>query len=77
MKKLGADKRVKIAAGFGGESETASHKGLPQGTFLNVPVGALSPNPYQPRQVFDEEALEALAESIRHKGVITPLMHLR
>ena len=73
MKKLGADKKVKIAAGFGGEYRAASHEGLPQGTFLNVPVGALSPNPYQPRQVFNEDELKALAESIRERGVITPL----
>lgn len=73
MKKLGADKKVKIAAGFGGDSGSASDQGLPQGTFLNVPVDALKPNPYQPRQVFNQEEMEALADSIRHQGVITPL----
>lgn len=73
MKKLGANKKVKIAAGFGGETGTSSHELLPQGSFLNVPVDALKPNPYQPRQVFNQEELEALAESIRHQGVITPL----
>ena len=31
------------------------------------------PNPEQPRQVFDEEALEELATSIRELGIIQPL----
>lgn len=73
MKKLGADKKVKVAAGFGGESRAAAERGPAQGTFLNVPVDALKPNPYQPRQLFNQEELESLAESIRDKGVLTPL----
>ena len=31
------------------------------------------PNPNQPRKVFDPNALEELAESIRLHGVITPI----
>lgn len=39
-----------------------------------VSVDHLQPGPHQPRQYFDEEALQALAESIRSQGVIQPLL---
>ena len=38
-----------------------------------LPIYKVEPNPDQPRQDFDEEELEALAESIRIHGVIQPL----
>lgn len=34
----------------------------------------LSPSPYQPRLDFDREALEALSQSVREKGVLQPLL---
>ena len=38
-----------------------------------IPIDQIMPNPEQPRQVFDEEALEELATSIREMGIIQPL----
>lgn len=38
-----------------------------------IPIESISTNPYQPRRVFEEEALEALAESIKMVGVIQPI----
>ena len=38
-----------------------------------LPIYKVEPNPDQPRQDFDEEELEALAESIRVHGIIQPL----
>ena len=38
-----------------------------------LPIYKVEPNPDQPRQDFDEEELEALADSIRIHGVIQPL----
>lgn len=38
-----------------------------------VELAKITPNPNQPRTLFDEEALEELAESIRTLGVIQPL----
>ena len=35
---------------------------------------AIRPNPQQPREHFDEEALAALAESIREVGVLQPVL---
>jgi ParB family chromosome partitioning protein len=73
MKKLGSDKKVKVAAGFGGKKETSSSNAPGQGSFMNIPVESLNPNPYQPRKFFDQEELESLAESIRHTGVLLPV----
>jgi ParB family transcriptional regulator, chromosome partitioning protein len=42
--------------------------------FEEVPVGAITPNPRQPRQVFDEEALEELAASIKVVGLLQPVV---
>lgn len=39
-----------------------------------VPVGHLSPNPYQPRRHFDPAELESLTDSIRTKGVLQPIL---
>jgi len=41
---------------------------------LEVPTGQIGPNPYQPRQAFDEQELATLAESIRRQGVLQPLV---
>lgn len=40
----------------------------------HVPLDQIRPNPEQPREVFDAEALDALASSIRAHGVLTPLV---
>ena len=41
---------------------------------LMVPVEKLTPNPQQPRRDFPAAALQDLAESLRQKGVIQPLI---
>ena len=38
-----------------------------------LPVDAIAPNPYQPRQTFAREELDELAQSIRALGVLQPL----
>ncbi|MEI7625016.1 MAG: ParB/RepB/Spo0J family partition protein [Actinomycetota bacterium] len=40
----------------------------------NLPLGAISPNPRQPRRKFAQEALAALAESIKERGVLQPVL---
>ena len=39
-----------------------------------VDVNLLFPSPFQPRKDFDEEALNALVESVKEKGVLQPLL---
>jgi len=41
---------------------------------LLLPVSSISPNPQQPRKVFEEEQLEDLAASIKQHGIIQPLI---
>ncbi len=50
---------------------------LPEGTVVEIPVGDVDPNRNQPRKRFDDDALLALAESIRHSGVISPILVAR
>src|SRR6202007_1971078 len=44
-----------------------------QNSIFWVEVDRIKPNPFQPRKVFDEAALQSLAESIRSYGVLQPL----
>ena len=39
-----------------------------------IPVSEIRPNPYQPRKVFDDEALQELKVSIEQHGVFTPIL---
>ena len=43
-------------------------------TFLFVGIEEVRPNPFQPRKKVKEAAIEELAESIKEKGVIQPLL---
>ena len=40
----------------------------------NVPIEQLRANRFQPRRMFDEEALDALSESIRAQGLLQPIL---
>ncbi len=68
-------------------SESTSRRGLGRGLaalipqeqqggpqFRELPISAVTPNPRQPRGVFDEDELEGLAESIRDMGLLQPLV---
>ncbi len=46
----------------------------PRRADTRLAVEKLRPNPLQPRKDFEPEALQALADSIRQKGVIQPLI---
>ena len=55
----------------------ASDSGLRQvagAYFEEVAVGSIAPNPRQPRQTFDEDALEELAASITEVGLLQPVV---
>ncbi len=42
--------------------------------FEEVAIGAITPNPRQPRRTFDEDALEELAASISEVGLLQPVV---
>ena len=43
-------------------------------TLAEVRLALLKPNPQQPRQEFDDASLRELADSIREKGVLQPIL---
>ena len=58
-----------LSALIPGATETGEGSGL-----LEVPVNAIAPNPKQPRTRFDDEAIDALALSIREVGILQPIV---
>ncbi|WP_169754122.1 ParB/RepB/Spo0J family partition protein [Campylobacter curvus] len=42
-----------------------------------IEIAKILPNPYQPRQHFDEEALKELSESIKRHGLIQPIIVIK
>ncbi|KAA1424845.1 ParB/RepB/Spo0J family partition protein [Mumia zhuanghuii] len=42
--------------------------------FAEIPVDEVSPNPRQPREVFDEDAMAELVHSIREIGLLQPVV---
>jgi len=54
------------------ETSAFSHAG--GDTVLSVPIGAIQPNPAQPRREFPAEELDQLADSIRDRGLLQPLV---
>ncbi|MBN2032721.1 MAG: ParB/RepB/Spo0J family partition protein [Deltaproteobacteria bacterium] len=44
------------------------------GTFFQCPVESIEPNPFQPRQKFGEKEMAELVESVKEKGILTPLL---
>ena len=57
-------------------SESQYETAMPQNRTgaVEVPVGSIRPNPYQPRKSFDKEKLKELSESIKEHGIIQPLI---
>ena len=56
------------------QNESAQAEGASNDGVLMVDIRKVEPNPTQPRQYFDEEALEELAESMKSFGIIQPLL---
>jgi ParB family transcriptional regulator, chromosome partitioning protein len=59
----GLGRGLEVLVGGGGESD-----------LLHLPVDAIHPNPRQPRKRFEPDATTGLAASIRHQGVLQPVV---
>jgi len=46
----------------------------PQSGLRQIPLDLLDPNPFQPRMAFAQESLDELAESIRVRGILQPIL---
>src|SRR5512132_2673353 len=64
-----------IATSADGDSEVGPLTPVPEGSyFTDLPLDSISPNPRQPRTVFDEDAMSELVESIREVGMLQPIV---
>ena len=56
-----------------GESEASAQPGGPSGA-REIPIELIAANPGQPRMYFHEAELEELAQSVRQRGVLQPIL---
>ena len=54
--------------------EKKIYEGVTNEEIVYLDLSDLRPNPYQPRKVFNDEALSELAESIKENGVFQPII---
>jgi ParB family chromosome partitioning protein len=47
---------------------------VPGAEFAIIPVGQITPNPKQPRSVFDEDAMAELVHSVKEIGLLQPIV---
>lgn len=57
-----------------GEAEDIAHAGEPADGVRDIPIELVHSNPNQPRQFFREDDIATLADSIRDKGVLQPIL---
>ncbi len=63
------------AAQTGAQNGVATAKPLPShGEQRMIPIDRINPSPFNPRKAFDEAELEELANSIREKGLVQPII---
>ena len=55
---------------LGGKGGAASN----EGELREILIGDLSPGKYQPRTHMDQAALEELAQSVKHRGIVQPIL---
>ena len=54
--------------------EKAVYETVNNEEIIEIEINELRPNPYQPRKVFNDEALSDLSESIKEHGVFQPII---
>src|SRR5262245_44537287 len=60
-----------LGRGLGALLSSATETGAPP---AELPINSISPNPHQPRKDFDDKALEDLAASLKHSGLLQPVV---
>jgi hypothetical protein len=65
------------AAAKASKTRETAPEAAPDGKPLDVPIGQIQPNPYQPRRQFEPEQLVELAASIAEQGILQPLVVCR
>ena len=54
--------------------EAYENEGSQRDEIVEISLKDIRPNPFQPRKTFDEVALSELAESIKHDGLLQPIV---
>lgn len=54
--------------------EKAIERNVHKEEIIYVQIGQIKANPFQPREDFDQQSIDELAQSIKEKGVIQPLL---
>jgi ParB family chromosome partitioning protein len=67
-------KRRALGRGLGALIPSAAPTEEEKPTPTQAALSAIQPNPMQPRQAFAEAGMDELAESIRQKGILQPLL---
>jgi len=70
-------KRKALGKGLSALILDANRPEIGEEQFFQCPIEAIEPNPYQPRQGFSALELEEMVNSVREKGIITPLLVTR
>ena len=70
-------KRKALGRGLSALIPEANGMGEREASFFHCPVESIKPNPLQPRQDFSSTELDEMAQSVREKGIITPLLVTR
>ncbi|MYX06559.1 ParB/RepB/Spo0J family partition protein [Streptomyces sp. SID8375] len=68
----GVSRETEAPAGV--EASSAGVSEVSGAHFAEVPLDAIKPNPRQPREVFDEDALAELVTSIKEVGLLQPVV---
>ena len=67
-------KRKALGKGLSALLPEAESRPAPSGSERELPIDQIEPNPRQPRTRIDPATLAELAESIRHNGVVQPIL---
>lgn len=74
MKKRGLGRGLEMLLSQTGAEIATDNVKVEQEGIKELPIECLVPGKYQPRRHFDQEALEALASSIKAQGIIQPIV---
>ena len=69
-----ADKNRGMGRGLAAILSVSDRAPDQQEELRSLPLDLIAPSPSQPRKAFDEEALQALAESLKARGVLQPVL---
>lgn len=72
--KISTIKKKGLGRGLGALIPSAETNRIERQPFLSIGIEEVRPNPFQPRKKVKDTAIDQLAESIKEKGIIQPLL---